>query len=48
MLNFIKKGAPTKNTNHQGPRKIWVPKTLLTHTAGMSHDSQEKSLVLGQ
>jgi len=49
--NFVrshKEGFPKNNTNHQGPRKIWVPKVLLTSTAGMSHNSQEKALVLGQ
>jgi len=43
-----KENFSKNNTNHQGPKKIWVPKTLLTSTAGMSHNSQEKALVLGQ
>ena len=45
---FHKKETPKVNTNHQGPKKIWVPKELLTSTAGMSHNSQEKAMVLGQ
>lgn len=48
FVRFHKEGFPKSNTNHQGPKKIWVPKALLTSTAGMSHDSQEKALVLGQ
>ena len=49
--NFIKfhtEGLSHKNSNHQGPKKIWVPKNLLTSTAGMPNNSQEKALVLGQ
>jgi hypothetical protein len=47
-VKFHKKKFSEYNTNHQGPKKIWVPKALLTSTAGMSHNSQEKALVLGQ
>ncbi|XP_045791421.1 uncharacterized protein LOC123886125 [Trifolium pratense] len=36
------------NTNHQGPRKIWVPKNMLKINAGMSSHSQEEAMVLGQ
>jgi hypothetical protein len=35
-------------TNSQGPKSVWVPKALLTSNAGMSSNSQEKALVLGQ
>ena len=47
-INFRKKKTLKNNTNHQGPKKIWVPKVLLTSIAGMSHNNQEKALVLGQ
>ncbi|CAJ2665549.1 unnamed protein product [Trifolium pratense] len=36
------------NTNHQGPKKIWVPKSMLKTYAGMSSHSQEEAMVLGQ
>jgi len=47
-INFHKKETPKNTTNHQGPKKIWVPKVLLTSTAGMPHNSQEKIMVFGQ
>jgi len=47
-IKFCKKETPKNNTNHQGPKKIWVPKVLLTSIAGMSHNNQEIALVLGQ
>jgi len=48
LTKLHKENFSRNNTNHQGPKKIWVPKTLLTSTTGMSHNSQEKALVLGQ
>ncbi|CAJ2636642.1 unnamed protein product [Trifolium pratense] len=42
------KKIPFKNTNHQGPKTLWVPKVLLNSNAGMSASSQEKAMVLGQ
>jgi hypothetical protein len=29
-IRFHKEEFPRNNVNHQGPKKIWVPKTLLT------------------
>ncbi|KAK2398762.1 hypothetical protein QL285_048670 [Trifolium repens] len=43
-----KKSCKRNNTNPQGPRSLWVPKSLLTCVAGISLSSQEKALRLGK
>jgi hypothetical protein len=44
----ISKHARVNFTNPQGPKNLWVPKTLLKSNVGMSSSSQEKAMVLGQ
>ena len=39
-----KKSCKRNNTNLQGPRSLWVPKSLLTCVAGISLSNQEKAL----
>ena len=44
----FKKSSKRRYTNHQGPKQIWVPKSLLTCDVGTPSNNQERTMIHGQ